>query len=200
MKKMTTLPASLLAVLCLAVLCLAALPSCKQTDNPGKLAPDAKLYINVVDNTMKAVDDTPTPEGEQRLLTPREVVEQAGNFVFTDKEGDDDARFSIMDNMKDLDNARIKLWGQQIIGEDGSLIDDFMLCRNIYVEPNRFDVAGGKIIAYIPNKVMEEAWEKIQKAYKEGRYDDVYRIFQDAYQATPITEAEYLKLKAAGEL
>ena len=184
----------------LALLCLAALPSCKQTDNPGKLAPDAKLYINVVNNNMKAVDDTTTPEGEQHLLTPREVVEQAGNFVFTDKEGDDDARFSIMDNMKDLDNARIKLWGQQIIGEDGSLIDDFMLCRNIYVEPNRFDVAGGKIIAYIPNKVMEEAWEKIQKAYKEGRYDDVYRIFQDAYQATPITEAEYLKLKAAGEL
>lgn len=197
---MTTLPASLLAVLCLAVLCLAALPSCKQTDNPGKLAPDAKLYINVVDNTMKAVDDTPTPEGEQRLLTTREVVEQAGNFVFRDGNGDDDVRYSIMENMKDLDNARIKLWGQQIIREDGSLNDAFMLCRNIYVEPNRFDIAGGKIIAYIPNKVMEEAWEKIQKAYKEGRYDDVYRIFQDAYQATPITEAEYLKLKAAGNL
>ena len=186
----------------LAVLCLAALPSCKQTDNPGKLAPDAKLYINVVDNTMKAVDDSPTPEGEQRLLTPREVVEQAGNFVFTEDEGkgDDDVRYSIMDNMKDLDNARIKLWGQQIIREDGSLNEYFMSARNIYVEPERFDVAGGKIIAYIPNKVMEEAWEKIQVAYKEGRYDDVYRIFQDAYQATPITEAEYLKLKAAGEL
>ena len=194
MKKMTTLLASLLAAI--------VLTSCKQTDNPGKLAPDAKLYINVVDNTMKAVDDTPTPEGEQRLLTPREVVEQACNFVFTENEGkgDDDVRYSIMDNMKDLDNARIKLWGQQIINEDGSLNEYFMSARNIYVEPNRIDEAGGKIIAYIPNKVMEEAWKKIQVAYKEGRYDDVYRIFQDAYQATPITEAEYLKLKAAGGL
>ena len=192
MRKCTTL--------LLSCLLLVGLVACGEKDNPGKLAPDAKLYINVVDNTMKAVDDTPTPEGEQRLLTPREVVEQACNFVFTDKEGDDDARFSIMDNMKDLDNARIKLWGQQIIREDGSLNDAFMLCRNIYVEPNRIDEAGGRVIAYIPNKVMEEAWEKIQKAYKEGRYDDVYRIFQDAYQATPITEAEYLKLKAAGGL
>lgn len=192
MRKYTTL--------LLSCLLLVGLGACGEKDNPGRLAPDAKLYINVVNNNMKAVDDTPTPDGEQRLLTPREVVEQACNFVFTDKEGDDDSRFSIMDNMKDLDNARIKLWGQQIIREDGSLNDAFMLCRNIYVEPNRIDEAGGRVIAYIPNKVMEEAWEKIQKAYKEGRYDDVYRIFQDAYQATPITEAEYLKLKAAGEL
>lgn len=55
------------------------------------------------------------------------------------------------------------------------------------------------IIAYIPNKRMEEAEIAITTAYKEGRYDDVYRLFQELYTAIPTTTARWNELKAKGE-
>ncbi|WP_281673481.1 hypothetical protein [Porphyromonas asaccharolytica] len=55
------------------------------------------------------------------------------------------------------------------------------------------------IIAYIPNKRMEEAEVAITTAYNEGSYDEVYRLFQELYTAIPTTTARWQALKAKGE-
>lgn len=182
-----------------AVLLTACTP--KQTPTESKLLDKgAMLYINVRNQPMRVTAPTDTTT-EDSIPTPREVVEQAMTFLFTNPlTGKQNSALAIGPEQKDFENNRIKMWGEMIIEPDGSLIDYFFKARDFRILARlQGDEKEQRIIAYIPNRKMEEAEAAITKAYNEGNYDEVYRLFQELYTAIPTTTARWKKLKEKGE-
>ena len=186
------------------------LTACNPKQEPAKqkgLDPATKLYINVRNQPMRVTESTDTTTTEDPVPTPREVVERAGCFLFTDPEtGKIDMPIAIGDEQKDLENERIVMYGGKIMNDhhnkEGRLeLDDYFLkVRDLRIlAPIPEGETEEPIIAYIPNKRMEEAEVAITTAYNEGRYDDVYRLFQELYTAIPTTTARWEKLKEKGE-
>ena len=183
------------------------LTACNPKQEPAQkgLDPATKLYINVKDETMRDAQDTTATDDP--VLTPREVVERAGCFLFTDpRTGKTDMPLAIGDEQKDLESERIVMWGGMIMNDfnnkEGRLeLDDyFFKVRDLRIlAPIPEGETEEPIIAYIPNKRMEEAEAAIMTAYKEGNYDEVYRLFQELYTAIPTTTARWEALKAKGE-
>lgn len=171
-----------------------AVTACNGKDKPnGKLEQGAMLYINVKNGNLKSMDVRAT-DNKEGLLTPREIVETATAMVFTHPDGKKNSNISIAPQQKDVENERIKMWGEQVIHADGTLNDYFITLRDIrivapfpkdengnYIQTDKDNVTG-----YIPNEVMERAEKEIRKEYAAGNYDKVYKLFQDAYTATPI--------------
>ena len=53
-------------------------------------------------------------------------------------------------------------------------------------------------IAYIPNAVMREAQGKIEKAFNDSNYTEVYRLFHETFRFRPSTGKKWRELKAQG--
>lgn len=53
-------------------------------------------------------------------------------------------------------------------------------------------------IAYLPASVMREAQVKIEKAFSDSNYTEVYRLFNEAFRFKPITAKKWRELKAKG--
>lgn len=180
----------------------------KEPSKQQILDPTTKLYINVRNNTMKVTNATDTTNTDDPIPTPREVVEQAICFLYTQPEtGQPDCALGIADEWKDLENERIIMSGEKIITDqdrkergDYHLNDYFLKVRDLRILARlQGDEKEQRIIAYIPNKRMEEAEAAITTAYNEGNYDEVYRLFQELYTAIPTTTARWQALKAKGE-
>lgn len=188
-----------------AILLTACTP--KQQPTQKGLDPATKLYINVRNQPVRVTTSTDTTTTDDPIQTPREVVEQAITFLFTDPNtGKIDMPLGIADEQKDYENERIMMWGGMIMNDshnkEGRLeLDDYFLkVRDFRILARlQGDEKEQRIIAYIPNKRMEEAEVAITTAYNEGRYDDVYRLFQELYTAIPTTTARWKALKAKGE-
>lgn len=187
-----------------AILLTACNPKQEPTQQKG-LDPSARLYINIRNVQMRDTQDT--TDTEDPIPTPREVVEQAGCFLLTEpRHGQEDCPLGIDDKQKDFENERIMMWGGMIMNDfnnkEGRLeLDDyFFKVRDLRIlGVLRDGETEQPIIAYIPNKRMEEAEAAITKAYNEGNYDEVYRLFQELYTAIPTTTARWKKLKEKGE-
>lgn len=183
-----------------AILLTACTP--KQAPTESKLLDKgAMLYINIRNNAMKVTNATDTTTTDDQIPTPREVVERAGSFMYKDhKTGKPNMPLAIAPEQLDVENERIKMWGEMIVEPDGTLNDYFIKLRDLRIlAPMRDGETENPIIAYIPNKRMEEAEVAITKAYNDGNYDEVYRLFQELYTAIPTTTARWQALKAKGE-
>ncbi|EEK17002.1 hypothetical protein PORUE0001_0064 [Porphyromonas uenonis 60-3] len=178
----------------------------KQEPTQKGLDPSARLYINVRNNTMKVTNSTDTTTTDDPVPTPREVVERAGCFMFTEpRQGLTDRPLGIDDVQKDYEHERIMMWGGMIMNDFDNkegrleLNDYFLKVRDLRIlAPMREGETENPIIAYIPNKRMEDAEAAITKAYNEGNYNEVYRLFQELYTAIPTTTARWKALKEKG--
>ena len=183
-----------------------AVTACNGKDKPKVLDQGAMLYINVKNGNLKSMDVRAT-DNKDGLLTPREIVETASMFVFFDPTQNRNSNVSILPPQKDVENERIKMWGEQVIREDGTLNEYFIMLRDVrIVAPFPTDENGNPIYTdkdnvtgYIPNEVMERAEKEIRKEYAAGNYDKVYKLFQDAYTATPINLEMWEALKKGGK-
>ena len=189
-----------------AVLTVLALTACNGDKPKGQLKQGAMIYVNVKNGNLKSMDVRATDgDNKDGLLTPREIVETATAMVFAHPDGRKNTNISIAPQQKDVENARIKMWGEQVIREDGTLNEYFITLRDVrIVAPNKLDKDGKMIpdfnvTGYIPNEVMERAEKEIRKEYAAGNYDKVYKLFQDAYTATPINLEMWEALQKEGK-
>lgn len=204
------------ALLCAA--CSDPKPEEKQEEKkPFVLKDNTHLYLNV-DNTKTMKAETEKSDGV--LLSPRNIVKYANGITSTTKDGLT-GRLAILDDQRDYEHNRIKMYAGMIIGPvphmiDGKrtdvyeLFDGFIEARDVRLEISNINEiktddgviipAHTEVIAYIPNAKMEQAEKDIRAAWEAKDNEAVYKFFNDAYTFTPITDKAWNELKEKGEL
>ena len=121
-------------------------------------------------------------------------------------------------------NPALLMFGTDIIDSEGRFNKSFLFARDVVIFGLRYQ---GKLttygdrqtygddfenslgyligkqgakdtIAYIPNAVMREAQGKIEKAFNDGNYTEVYKLFHETFRFRPITGKKWRELKAQG--
>ena len=119
------------------------------------------------------------------------------------------------------DSPALLMFGTDIINSEGRFNKSFLFARDVVIFGLRYQ---GKLttygdrqaedddpekdlgmligkqgvkdtIAYIPNSVMREAQGRIEKAYNEGNYTEVYKLFNETFRFRPITGKKWRELK-----
>ena len=178
------------------------------------------LYLNVRNtNTMKT--ETEKQEEGNLLLSPLNIVKYSAGIISVDTKNQQ-GNYAVTDELRDIENCRIKMWSEMIISKrphkiDGqrvekwTLLDDGWISRrdvhlvvdnlqSVTTDDGVVIPAGFYVVAYIPNAKMDIAQKAIRKAWNEGNNEEVYRLFQDAFTFIPITDKAWKELKAKGEL
>lgn len=124
------------------------------------------------------------------------------------------------------ENPALLMFGTDIIGTYGEFQKDFLYARDIVITAVRYkgrmttyndrmhydpnddfknSLAAAiqregvvDTIAYLPTSVMREAQIKIEKAFNDSNYTEVYRLFNEAFRFKPITAKKWRELKAKG--
>ena len=122
------------------------------------------------------------------------------------------------------DSPALLMFGTDIINSSGRFNKSFLFARDVVIFGLRYQ---GKLttygdrqaedddpekdlgmligkygvkdtIAYIPNAVMREAQGKVEKAFNDGNYTEVYKLFHETFRFRPITGRKWRELKAQG--
>lgn len=160
-----------------------AFASCDKKDLPepkGQLDPNAMITIRPA----KGVQLRSTVTG----LTALEVVEQAVNIKwqsnwFDNRYWEDakDISRTFIEEHKDYEKPALLMWGTDIITQEGDFYKDFIYGYNVMITDNNNDT-----IAYIPDAVINTARPLIESAFADENYNEVYRLFNEAFTFIPI--------------
>lgn len=165
------------------LLAVALFVNCDPKDVPepkGQLDPNAMITIRPA----SGVQLKSTVPG----LTALEIVEQAlaikwqthySDNVYRE-EGYDIGR-SFTEQQKDYETPALKMFGIDVITQDGEYRKDFTNAFNVVITDN-----DGDTIAYIPDAVINAVRPLIEAAYNDENYTEVYRLFDEAFTFLPI--------------
>ena len=174
--------------------------------------PEEPIAEKIKIDPLATVDIKPDPNGWGNLrstnpehLSPLEIVEKTTVMQYYNPDiiewSDGLWERGFHDLQKDLnpDNPMLKMWGIDIITEEGEYLPYFIESENIIlISFELIDDAPRDTIGYIPNSVMRTAETAIKAAYANGDTEAVYQLFNEAFTFRPITGAEYKTLKEAG--
>ena len=148
------------------------------------------LDINVRATATKAGD----------VLSPKEIVKQCWSMELLFENGEWSRR-GRADRQRDTVNCKLLMYASDIIDEDYGTLHDDINARDFLVAKYAWLInEKEEVIAYIPSANLEEARRKIHAAYDKGDLSEVYRLFQDAYTAIPISQEDYDILKEEGRI
>ena len=166
------------------LLCAAAIVACDKGDKWSERTID----INVRESLTR---------GEDGRLTPAQIVRKAYSLDMSNGIDSFHGRRGWAPEQRDTVNNKLMMYSTDVIGIDGELKNgqySFINTKSAYiVDSNEV------VIAYIPSSVLKKAHDDIIEAYNRNDYDAVYKLFNDAYEAIPITQAEYDALVERGE-
>lgn len=169
------------------IVVILAIFGCKK-DDKGRLDKDAMISI--------------WPSGATKAmvhLSNYEIVRQAESLSFYSPSFTGPGTRGFTKDQRDTINTRLLMFGRDIIDQFGNYVpefiegNDFVIRRNLAtpVQTPKWDT-----IAYIPNSVIQAAKTAIQKAYAEGNFTEVYRVFDEAFTFIPCTAEEWRALKS----
>lgn len=121
-------------------------------------------------------------------LTALQIVENAINIKwqshwFGNTYWDDtkDIARTFIEEHKDYEHQLLKMWGTDVISQEGEYYKDFTYGFNVVITDNKNDT-----IAYVPDSVINAARPLIEAAYNDSNYTEVYRLFNEAFTFQPI--------------
>lgn len=177
----------------------ACLVGCKEDEN--KIDNFSPIYIKGVDAGNKSVQQR---RSVHEILTRGNLwLMSRGMFDnFMGERGPIDwgKQFLPWDNNIDTINDRLIMDAGNVLydGQLNWLGGMFLRGRNYYIQfveydgEHRIDL---DTVGYIPNHVIEEAQIKILDLWKEGKVDEIYKTFQDAFYFIPCTGEEFKSIK-----
>lgn len=156
----------------------------KETPNVDKGKPDPNATITI--RPADGVKLRSTTTG----LTALEVVEQAVSIKYQSHYFDNKYEEKMKDiarmfdeTLKDYDNLALKMYAIDVISAEGDYYRDLTYAVNVVITDLQ-----GDTIAYVPDKVISDARPLIEAAYADQDYNEVYRIFDQAFSFLPISE------------
>lgn len=161
--------------------------SCKK-ETPKKIFdPDAMIVLRGQNSLAKS----PAQRAMVSGLTDLEIVKNGVNIKWKSHWAGNDyyeepkeiAR-GFGDHQKDFEKPALLMFGADIVAYDGVgnyFYKDFIYGYDVYITDNNNDT-----IAYVPNKVIEDARKPIEEAWNRGDYDAVYKMFNEAFTFLPM--------------
>lgn len=121
-------------------------------------------------------------------LSALEIVQQTGNIKWTSHYASDryyevprNVSRGFGDYQRDYDIPALKMLGIDVIAQDGTYYRDMTNAYSVYLTDKNNDS-----IAYIPDETIEIAKAAIETAFNAENYEEVYRLFHDAFTFIPL--------------